>query len=169
LGQRQNYCAGPRSQLRRPSPRLTAGPASATPSSCCFRRPTLRKTRPLPATGAPPQYPRHGLSLARSPATRDGDRAPLAVEEGDAAPSATDDGDAGVLGRQLSACEHHLPCLRLRLLPPLLGTQGTPFPVLLGLPIAKPSALVIRALFSAFTCTLQCYVMHSLVVHIIKF
>lgn len=61
--------------------------------------------------------------------------------ERDAAPSATDDGDAGVHRRQPGSCEHHLSRLRLRLLPPLLGTQGTRFFVLRGLPVAKTSSL----------------------------
>ena len=45
--------------------------------------------------------------------------------ERDAAPSAADDGAAGVHGRQPRPRQHHLPRLRLRLLPPLLGTEGT--------------------------------------------
>jgi hypothetical protein len=64
----------------------------------------------------------------------------------DAAPSAPDDGAAGVHGRQPRALQHHQPRLRLRLLPPLLGTKGTGRALLyllldLTLPIAKLCAL----------------------------
>jgi hypothetical protein len=64
-----------------------------------------------------------------------------AGSERDAAPSAADDGAARLHGRQPRARQHHLPRLRLRLLPPLLGTKGTgltTYLALLHLPFRPP-------------------------------
>jgi hypothetical protein len=124
-----------RSQCRRPSPRLTAG--AITPFVLLLSAASAPQNAPAPDDRRSTPVSPATLGRWRALLLLGTARGPLAVEEGDAAPSATDDGDAGVLGRQPGACKHHLPCLRLRLLPPLLGTQGTPFFVLLGLPIAK--------------------------------
>jgi hypothetical protein len=71
-------------------------------------------------------------------------RGGAAGSERDAAPSAADDGAARLHGRQPRARQHHLPRLRLRLLPPLLGTKGTgltTYLALLHLPFRPPPPL----------------------------